>query len=394
MKKKILFVSRDMRSSGVQSSLLNLLEKLSEMEDLDITVLLEEKKGDYITNIPPSIKINEISFKKKYYNYYLTFDEAKSILSKKDYFKFILFKLFRKTLIKLKMRRLFEFILIRKISKDKMKYDLIIDFHGYGYYVSKYIAKYLDSDKKIMYIHDEKIDWFKNIRKYMKYFDNYCCVSKYVKEKFDYNFSHFSDKSIVIYNIIDTKKILQLSMEECELKSNDSQKVILSIGRIEYQKGYDLALDIATKLKKDNINYIWYIIGDGTLRENIQNEIFKRSLENNVKLLGVKKNPYPYLRKADIYVQTSRHEGFGIAITEAKILNKIIVATNLGPIAEQIINNKTGFLCNFDSDEFKEKIEKIIFDETYTNEIEKNLKKFKYDNNKEINKILSMIKDR
>ena len=89
-----------------------------------------------------------------------------------------------------------------------------------------------------------------------------------------------------------------------------------------------MAVEAACFLKKKGLAFKWYFIGEGSERKNIEKMISSYRLQNDVILLGLQTNPYPYMAQADVYVQTSRHEGFGMTIAEAKILGLPIVSTN------------------------------------------------------------------
>ena len=67
--------------------------------------------------------------------------------------------------------------------------------------------------------------------------------------------------------------------------------------------------ETVTICKENNINFKWYVLGKGPLKEEIEADIKKNNLENDFILLGVTPNPYAYIRDCDIYVQPSRHEG-------------------------------------------------------------------------------------
>ena len=99
-------------------------------------------------------------------------------------------------------------------------------------------------------------------------------------------------------------------------------------------------------------------------------------LEEHFYLIGLKSNPYPYLKQADIYVQPSRFEGKSIALDEAKILNKPIVVTNYSTAKDQINRWNEWNNCR---DEFRclaEGIEKLINDtEIYEITLVENLSK-------------------
>ena len=66
-------------------------------------------------------------------------------------------------------------------------------------------------------------------------------------------------------------------------------------------------------------------------------------------IIGVKSNPYPYFKCCDIYVQTSRHEGYATTVSEAKVFCKPIITTDVSGAKEQIRTGENGFITSFDA---------------------------------------------
>ncbi|PEU67247.1 glycosyl transferase, partial [Bacillus cereus] len=96
----------------------------------------------------------------------------------------------------------------------------------------------------------------------------------------------------------------------------------ISVGRLAKEKGLDISLEAFNILVKKGYDLKWYLIGEGNVRVELERRIREEKLEKRVILLGIKENPYPYIKQADIYIQTSRYEGKSISIDEAKILAK------------------------------------------------------------------------
>ena len=99
-----------------------------------------------------------------------------------------------------------------------------------------------------------------------------------------------------------------------------------------------MAIPAIARLVAEGHHIKWYIIGDGERadKEMLRASIKEHGIENYVSFLGVKKNPYPYMKACDIYFQPSRHEGKPIAVEEAKILGKPIFLTNFSSAKEQL----------------------------------------------------------
>ena len=166
---------------------------------------------------------------------------------------------------------------------------------------------------------------------------------------------------------------------------------ILTIGRFAYQKGYDIALDACKKLREYGINFKWYVLGKGPLQDEIEIYIKENKLEDYFKILGVKSNPYPYIKDCDIYVQTSKFEGFGLAIAEARMLNKPVVTTRFDAVFNQMIHEKNGLVVDMNSDAVFNGIMRLINDESLRKNIIKYLENEKKGNVEEIDKFYKLI---
>ena len=132
---------------------------------------------------------------------------------------------------------------------------------------------------------------------------------------------------------------------------------LLTIGRLTWQKRYDIAIQAMALLKeKCGVPVRWYVLGEGDLRDSLEQQIKEAHLEQDFVLLGVQMNPYPYCKNCDIYVHATGFEGKSIAIQEAQTLGKPILATNCSGNREQIIDGKDGRLCQLTPEAVSEQL--------------------------------------
>jgi glycosyltransferase involved in cell wall biosynthesis len=137
---------------------------------------------------------------------------------------------------------------------------------------------------------------------------------------------------------------------------------MVSVGRLSTQKGFDLALEAANVLKSRGREFLWIIIGDGPERANLEAQIAEGGLQQDVILHGQDNNPYAYMAGADLYVQTSRFEGFATTLSEAVVLEKPMVSTTFSGVDQQIVDGKNGLLTAFDKNALADRIEQMMFD--------------------------------
>lgn len=186
----------------------------------------------------------------------------------------------------------------------------------------------------------------------------------------------------VVHNIIDA--------EECRLLAERTNKYprknncirIVSIGRVTDAKRFDIIPETALVLKKRGLVFEWLIAGTGDRLEELRKSITDFNLENDVKLLGELDNPMPLLRSADVFVNPSRHESWGMTVSEALCLGKVVITSDIAVFAEQIENDKNGFMREPSPAVIARTIHEIIKDENLRKYIEYNASRYPYTKSK------------
>jgi glycosyltransferase involved in cell wall biosynthesis len=190
-------------------------------------------------------------------------------------------------------------------------------------------------------------------------------VSKEIEESLKRALPRIAPKILTVENIIDENEILTAAEEPADFGDDFSGIRIVTMGRICDQKGYDLAVPAVARLRKEGYRIKWYILGRGSKEE--ENALFdlirSHHAEDSVSVLGVRKNPYPYIKGADIYMQPSRHEGKPISVEEAKILCKPILVTNYTSAREQLENGKLGMITEISEEGIYAGLENFLKDE-------------------------------
>ena len=115
---------------------------------------------------------------------------------------------------------------------------------------------------------------------------------------------------------------------------------IISVGRLSKQKNYSNLLKAFNYLKKNNKKKIkLVIVGEGPEYNNIIENIKSFGLTKDVVLVGFKKNPFPLIMNASVFVLSSDNEGFGLVLVEALALGKQIVSTDCQSGPKEILKN-------------------------------------------------------
>lgn len=218
--------------------------------------------------------------------------------------------------------------LLKMLLSDRIK--VIFTFHGL------HIAQYNQLMKKL-YIYYEQF--------FSRYTDLFINVSKGEQDNCVKYGIFSAQKSEVVYNVIPEvkKEKTNITLRE-ELNLPLDKFIVLSIVRFSFAKNIADTLAIAELLKFDE-RFMFVLVGDGETREEIENEIKKKEL-NNVQLTGFKNNPLDYLAASNVYLSTSHWEGLPYSLIEASMMGIPAVATNVVGNNEVVKNNFNGKLFN------------------------------------------------
>lgn len=257
-----------------------------------------------------------------------------------------------------------------------------------------YVADHVDADKKAAFLH---VDYSR--AGYTRALDRDCypgydkifTVSGEVKDSFLKIYPECREKTEVFHNLIDQEKIRRKSMEPGGFEDDYKGVRLLSVGRLTDQKAYPVSIEAMKLLKEKGVQARWYVLGEGNQRSLLEEKIRALGLEKDFLLLGDKKNPYPYMAQADIYVHASRFEGKSIAIQEAQTLGCAMVVSDCSGNREQVVNGEDGILCKLQPEAVCDGILKLIRDEGKRKRLGQAASEKKLTDEEEINKLLSLI---
>ncbi len=213
-----------------------------------------------------------------------------------------------------------------------------------------FLSRIITCKNKVGWIHVdfEGMHWTKWI--YRTPEQEFKCMMKYrkiicVSEKVRKSVCHIvgdTGNLVVRYNPIDKNRILKKAEEPVEDFEKKAHRILfVTIGRMHYQKGYDLLIEAVDRLKQYENQFEVLILGEGPELEKYRKIIKEKSIQN-IYIPGSKENPYKYLKMADWFLSTSRYEGYSLVSQEAAVLGKPIIATNCSGVPE-LLGEKSEF---------------------------------------------------
>jgi glycosyltransferase involved in cell wall biosynthesis len=191
-------------------------------------------------------------------------------------------------------------------------------------------------------------------------------VSENTKEQFNRKFPDIKTLQQVIYNLIDRKEI-ETASRLFEVKKN--KFTLCSVGRLCQAKGFIRVLPVIKKLIDEGLDFEYWILGAGEQHSQIQGLIITYSLQGVVFLKGFQKNPYPYVKAADIFVLPSFVEGFSLALCEAVCLGKPILSTPVAGASEILDDGRCGLIVEQDALSIYDGLRQLIKDETFREQL-------------------------
>lgn len=374
---KILFRHRSMEMGGVEKVLLGLLNNL-DPNKFEMTVCLTLNQGKLRNEIPKHVK-----------KVYLT--KGKEDFSGNPLLQKLQLIARRMRLNKLKKNP----AIADQIINDTFDVEIGMDYRDYD----AILHSTNKNSKKIGWYHSEvNVPKFQplvpDILKSFPQFDHMVYCSHKIKDMMHqyYPDLNYPPESVII-NPIPIKEIKQKAAEK--LENFPTGKVFASIGRLHTRKGYHKLIEAHKRLIDEGLHHSIIIVGDGEEMKNLTNQAIKNNVEKTFILVGNKMNPYPYINHADYFILPSESEAWPLVIAEALVLQKPIIATNVGDIGMMIKDKETGFLIGYEVDEMYEAMKAFLTNPELVLGIKENLKNIEsqFDNKKIFDTVENMIED-
>jgi len=398
--KKILFVINTMGRAGAEMALLDLLRALKQ-KDVELSLYVLTGQGEMIDKLPEGVTL----LNKGYHNVSVLSAEGKKVLAKSS-----LKALFKRgnciRLLPYMLKNLLPMLKNKKILPDKLlwrcfsdaaprfeeEFDLAVAYIEGG--STYYVMDHVNAKKKVAFFHTdyERAGYTRDLDKdcYLKY-DKIFPISIGGKDTFLRYYPECTDKTVVFNNLINCDRIRAMADEEKGFTDDFKGYRILSIGRLVPLKEFEKSIEAMNLIKEQGINARWYVLGDGEMRDSLEQQIKSLSLENDFFLLGVTDNPYSFLKHADIYVHASRYEGKSVAIQEAQVLECPILVSNCSGNREQVVHEVDGLICELTPQDICNGVIALLSDMERARNYGREAAKRHTNGDTELDKLLSLI---
>lgn len=339
--KKVLFIIPDFERGGIPRVALNLIAVL-DPQKVSVDLFCGNPQGIYreasdriphVHVLPKSWLLQAImcNFRKErgWFKYYALIVKV---------FRFCIQKIFSRDIL-----RWLEYRIGNVLSK--VSYDVVF---ACSEGLPADIALKIATKKRCVWIHND-YDHDNSVNapglfKKLKSFDTIICVAEHARISLNQHFPAVAPKTCTVYNIVNEDEIRSCADMQSEVPYifSEHRINIVSIGRFyETQKNFSRIPQLCSELKKRGISFCWYLIGNGSpLETKILSDAIKEfNPGETFVILGEKSNPYPYLKKADLFALTSRYETYPTVINEAKALGCPIISTDFKGVDEIMTAN-------------------------------------------------------
>lgn len=371
MKKKILFVNDEMTMGGVARILIGLINKI-DMDQYDVDVLILHPHGELMDELPKGVRVI------KSHPFFNAVDTniGELIRSKQ------LIKIIHKLILVLLMKTGMIVPVIMSIRKNLIKHKYDVEFSAKEGFCTIFVSCG-DAKKKLNWVQvDYSVqNYSKNhmglMIKTLKNIDlNIACSEKVGKA---YGEMFKTNRIQVINNFIDTETV-ELKLNETMDVTKYPEFTFITVARFHPQKSVDRLIQAFAFVHKQNPNTRLVVIGDGEQKKMILDLIESNQIQDHVVLLGIKHNPYPYIKKADVFVLSSLYEGFPTIVVESLLSGTPVLATDVAGVKEQILRTEHGWIVENSQEALQKQMLDVSLEHELIRSFKQKLEAYSYPN--------------
>ena len=357
MKKKLLFITEALWIGGIETALVNLLNRLDH-DRYDVTCLILRDCQELAGRITPRCRLlvadrqHAVSFRESY-----RYKRLYNLMEEPQGATWLRRRIWRALVLLLRApeARLYAAYVRKQLAGERFDTAVI-----YSDRAAETAVRAVTAERFLLFYHHGAMRREYHDEPGYRRAEKIIAVSEAQAEKLRAFRPRYEEKIIAIHNLIDVCGVREKSLAPPETVFPKNKFNLVTCGRLSPAKGMDLAVDACARLVKSGCRDIhWWIVGGGPEEAALRAQIRARGMEARVTLLGMQSNPYPYLRQADLYVQPSRFESFGLTILEAQILCLPILSTDTDGGKVLIEDGVTGRLCEPDAASIAEAVRQL-----------------------------------
>lgn len=369
---RVVFMAGSLRADGFGRSLVSLVRCLHERGVVVDLMVMSPPSAEVETTLPVGVRMLDNALVREYRH--IEGDPARKLIS-----AFRSGRIFRSLVFRLAKRAHIGEVTFRKLSTgnlqrdgirraqairsrcDLTEYDCVVSWEeGFCNYL---LALNVDAIDKIGYIHPDYSDAAFDAAtdsSILGALDKIAVVSDSARHSLIRALPEFADKVVRVNNVLDIAYIRgRASVDITDMDS--SLFTIVTVCRLQnVSKALDRAVRVSARLQEDGLRFRWYVIGEGADRRRIEALIRQKQLVGTFVLLGFRDNPYPYMRKADLFVLQSKYEGRPLVVDEAMIVGTPVLVTDYRSAREQVIDGTTGFVVANECDAIASRLRDVI----------------------------------
>lgn len=355
-KKEILFVANHLTIGGAQKSLVWALRAIDH-EQYHVTLYLRKKRLDLLSEIPSAVTVIANEDPTAYYRHPRA-----------------LWQTLKAKVCRLLGRRaaaerigtaMEEEIRLKKLAYEAKRY-----FNGKHYdvavsyvqgYPAELIATHVEADRKILFYHSSTDEVHSVHERILPCYDTVVAVNCVVRDMLAETYPGVADRLDVLENYVDAEAVREAA-EAHTMLPHTEKTCLCSCGRMSPVKGFDLAVEAARILKEKGVPFVWYLVGDGPLRSELEDQVRTYGLEDQVVFAGMQSNPYPWIAGCDIYVQPSYEEAHPLTVMEALILCRPVVTTATTGGRHMVLQERYGLVVDINAAGLADGVERMVRD--------------------------------